>query len=190
MTEISLFNEAIHLEQIKTTNPHEINEEFSVHSCFPRYHVGDVPTNNKAPTQKSPDWLWRRASSRNFTFSIFLRQRRIQGKGTPSPPLFLYQTDVRRAEKNLFLKPLPPPPPLSQGIDDRAPLLPYLKVWICHCPMPYLPYQANQVFVSHLLATRCKGLFARRDVSASATEIPYWWRKICPESGQELWLVY
>lgn len=50
MTEISLFNEAIHLEQIKTTNPHEINEEFSVHSCFPRYHVGDVPTNNKAPT--------------------------------------------------------------------------------------------------------------------------------------------
>ena len=40
-----------------------------------------------------------------------------------------------------------------------------------------------------LLATRRWGRFARRNVCASATEITYWWRKICPESGQELWLV-
>ena len=33
------------------------------------------------------------------------------------------------------------------------------------------------------------GHFARRNVCASATEIPYWWREFCPESGQELWLV-
>ena len=33
------------------------------------------------------------------------------------------------------------------------------------------------------------GRFARRNVCDSATEIPYWWRKICPESGQKRWLV-
>ena len=27
-------------------------------------------------------------------------------------------------------------------------------------------------------------------VNLSQTEISYWWRKICPESGQELWLVH
>ena len=32
-------------------------------------------------------------------------------------------------------------------------------------------------------------VFTRRNVCATATEMPYWWRKICPESGQELWLV-
>ena len=40
-----------------------------------------------------------------------------------------------------------------------------------------------------LLAPRRYGCFARKNICASATEIPYWWRKICPESGQELWLV-
>ena len=34
-----------------------------------------------------------------------------------------------------------------------------------------------------LLALRRWGRFARRNVCDSATEIPYWWRKICPESG-------
>ena len=33
------------------------------------------------------------------------------------------------------------------------------------------------------------GRYVRRDVCASATEIPYWRHKICLESGQELWLV-
>ena len=36
---------------------------------------------------------------------------------------------------------------------------------------------------------RC-GRFARRKVCDSAAEIPFWWRKICPESGQKPWLVY
>ena len=40
-----------------------------------------------------------------------------------------------------------------------------------------------------LLASRCWGRFARRNVCASATKIPYWWREFCLESGQELWLV-
>ena len=40
-----------------------------------------------------------------------------------------------------------------------------------------------------LLALRHWGRFARRNVCDSATEIPYWWRKICPESGQKRWLV-
>ena len=37
------------------------------------------------------------------------------------PPLFLDQTEARRAEKG-FLR-LPPPPTLSQGLDDRPHLL-------------------------------------------------------------------
>ena len=50
--------------------------------------------------------------------------------GEAGPPLlfsFLDQTEARRAEKNFFGN----RPPLSQGLDDRAP--PYLKVWIGHC---------------------------------------------------------
>ena len=39
-------------------------------------------------------------------------------RGGP-PPLFLDQTEVRRAEKKI----LDCPPPLSQGLDNRAPLL-------------------------------------------------------------------
>ena len=36
-----------------------------------------------------------------------------------------------------------------------------------------------------LLTLRRWGHFARRNVCDSATEIPYWWRKICPKSGQK-----
>ena len=32
------------------------------------------------------------------------------------------------------------------------------------------------------------GRFARRNVCDSATEIPYWWRKISPESAHKRWL--
>ena len=39
-----------------------------------------------------------------------------------------------------------------------------------------------------LLALRRWGRFARMKVCDSATEIPYRWRKICPESGQKRWL--
>ena len=48
--------------------------------------------------------------------------------GGPGPPLFLDQTEARRAKK-IFLE--DPPPPPSQSLDDRV--LPYLKVWIRHC---------------------------------------------------------
>ena len=40
-----------------------------------------------------------------------------------------------------------------------------------------------------LLALHRWGHFARRNICDSATEIPYWWRKICPKSGQKRWLV-
>ena len=40
--------------------------------------------------------------------------------GELGPPLFLDQTQARRAEKNLFEY---RPPPLFQGLDDRAPPL-------------------------------------------------------------------
>ena len=52
------------------------------------------------------------------------------GGGRPPNPLFLDQTEVRRAEKNR--------PTLSQGLDDLPPPPPpppppHLKVWILHC---------------------------------------------------------
>lgn len=40
----------------------------------------------------------------------------------PPPPFIFEQTEAQRAEKKNFLR--PPPPPLSQGLDNRAP--PYL----------------------------------------------------------------
>ena len=48
---------------------------------------------------------------------------RIQGRdpGGPGLPLFLDQTEARRAEKKFFSR--PPPLPLSQGLDDWPPLI-------------------------------------------------------------------
>ena len=40
-------------------------------------------------------------------------------RGGPPPPLFLDQTEARRAQKNV----LKTVPPLSQGLDDRPPLI-------------------------------------------------------------------
>ena len=40
-----------------------------------------------------------------------------------------------------------------------------------------------------LLALHRWRRFARRNICDSVTEIPYWWRKICPQSGQKRWLV-
>lgn len=40
----------------------------------------------------------------------------------PGRPLFLDQSEARRAEKTFFLR---PPPPLSHSLDDRAPPLSY-----------------------------------------------------------------
>ena len=55
-----------------------------------------------------------------------LLQWRIQGRGLV--PLFLDQTEARRAEKSFFGDRAPL---VSLGLDDRPPL--YLKVWIRHC---------------------------------------------------------
>ena len=59
-------------------------------------------------------------------------QWRIQGRGqgARAPPLFLAQTEARRAEKNFVLE-TARPTSLSKGLDDRGP--PYLKVWIPPC---------------------------------------------------------
>ena len=57
-------------------------------------------------------------------------QWRIQGRdpGGPGHPLFLDQTEARRAEKDFFETRTPPPPYLRVGM--TAP--PYMKVWIRH----------------------------------------------------------
>ena len=52
-----------------------------------------------------------------------------EGPGGPGPPLFLDQNEARRTEKIFFKA---GPGPLSEGLDDRPPPPPYLKVWICH----------------------------------------------------------
>ena len=58
-----------------------------------------------------------------------VKQRDIPKKMSKGDPLFLDQTEARRAEK-IFLTPVPPPL-LSKGLDDRPPS--YLKIWIRHC---------------------------------------------------------
>ena len=58
-------------------------------------------------------------SSPNPTPSTCPHQSRIQGRGPEGgPPLFLDQTEARRAESKLFWR---PGPPLSQGVDDHPP---------------------------------------------------------------------
>ena len=42
-------------------------------------------------------------------------------RGGPGPPLFSDETEAPTAEKKIFETGLPPPP-LSQGLDDRSPL--------------------------------------------------------------------
>ena len=54
---------------------------------------------------------------------------------------------------------------------------------------PVIFHHPNLRIQPFLLAPRRWRCFARRKVCASATEIPCWWRKNCPDSGQELWLV-
>ena len=51
--------------------------------------------------------------------------------GAWAPIFFLDQTEAQRAKKIIF-ETAPPPPHLSQGVDDQA-APPYLKVWIRHC---------------------------------------------------------
>ena len=51
-----------------------------------------------------------------------------------APPLFLDQTEARRAQKRFFWRPPPPPPP-------PPPL--FLKVWIRHCIISNYPFQPS-----------------------------------------------
>ena len=67
--------------------------------------------------------------------SLSFIQWRNQGRfpGGAGHPLFLDQTETRRAEK-IFLGDRPP---LSKGLDDLdPPPPPYLQVWIRHCYLP------------------------------------------------------
>ena len=80
-------------------------------------------------------YWWSRGFSKRDYFDHI--QRRIQGKGPGGlgSPLFLDQTEVRRARKKYFLRPPPPPPPkpfLSRFYFRiwMTGSTPYLKVWI------------------------------------------------------------
>ena len=69
-------------------------------------------------------------------FTTLLEQWQIQGRvpRDPVPPsLILRPNWDRKGRKQFFLRPPPPPRLLSQGLDDRPPPSPFLKVWICHC---------------------------------------------------------
>ena len=92
-------------------------------------HVGEVPTNNKAPTHNhlidSDEGLALEISPSQFSYG------RGGSRGSAHPLLAYFYTKLwSEGPKKFFFEaapPLPPPPPLSQGIDDRAPLPPYLE---------------------------------------------------------------
>ena len=75
-----------------------------------------------------------------------------EGPGGPRPPLFLDQTEARRAEKKFFFR---PGPPLSQGLDDRPPLSEGLMTFDianlnCSCwtvELVFLSIDANRHFL-------------------------------------------
>ena len=91
------------------------------------------------------------AAERVHGQSLSVIQWGIQGRGPGDPglPLFLDQTETRRAEKNFFGD----RPPLSKGLDDLTPPPPYLKVWIRHC---YLPPKLLQ-YVAYAVTLRSHG---------------------------------
>ena len=53
-------------------------------------------------------------------YSIFSFKALISGRSRGGPPLCLHQTEAWRAEKKIWGETRPPPPPLPQGLDDRA----------------------------------------------------------------------
>ena len=86
------------------------------------------------------------AAERVHDPSLSFIQWRIQGRGPGGPglPLFLDQTETRRAE-NIFLGDRPPPLYLRVWMTWTPP---YLKVWIRHCYLPpkllqYVAYAAT-----------------------------------------------
>ena len=84
--------------------------------------------------------------------SLSFIQWRNQGRvpGGAGHPLFLDQTETRRAEKS-FLGDRPPPAPYLRIWMTWTP--PYLKVWIRHC---YLPPKLLQ-YVAYAVTLRSRG---------------------------------
>ena len=84
--------------------------------------------------------------------SLSFIQWRIQGRGPGGPglPLFLDQTETRRAEK-IFLGDRHPP--YLRVWMTWTPPPPYLKVWIRHC---YLPPKLLQ-YVTYVVTLRSHG---------------------------------
>ena len=65
-----------------------------------------------------------------------------------------------------------------------------LNAYMYFLPLPHRSYLRLSLRKHPFLhVPRRWGRFARRNVCDSVTEIPYWWFKICPESGQKPWLV-
>ena len=80
------------------------------------------------------------------------------GEGPGPHPLFLVQTEARRAEK-FFLRDRRstlPPPPLSKGLDDRPPPPPYLRAWMTDPLLPVIS-RCGSGIVYWLKATHCWG---------------------------------
>ena len=64
-------------------------------------------------------------------------------RGEGPPPLFLNQTEARRAEKVFFET--APPPPLSQGLDDRPHLLSKVLDLDWYCLVSSIPAQTQKL---------------------------------------------
>ena len=63
-------------------------------------------------------------------------------RGEGPPPLFLDQTEARRAEKVFFET---APPPLSQGLDDRPHLLSKVLDPDWYCLVSSIPAQTQKL---------------------------------------------
>ena len=91
------------------------------------------------------------AAERVHGQSLSFIQWRNQGRGPGGPghPLFLDQTETRRAEKNFFGD----RPPSHLRVWMTWTPSPYLKVWIWHC---YLPPKLLQ-YVAYAVTLRSHG---------------------------------
>ena len=109
------------------------------------------PPNLLSEAKWSSERMVRCAAERVHDPSLSFIQWRIQGRGPGGPglPLFLDQTETRRAEK-IFLGDRLPPPYLRVWMTWTPP---YLKVWIRHC---YLPPKLLQ-YVTYAVTHRSHG---------------------------------
>ena len=110
------------------------------------------PPNLLSEAKWSSERMVRCAAERVHDPSLSFIQWRIQGRdpGGPGLPLFLDQTETRRAEKIFFEDRLPPPHYLRVWMTWTPP---YLKVWIQHC---YLPPKLLE-YVAYAVTLRSHG---------------------------------